>query len=159
WARLGITEFGNNEGQGLTGGQAQTTPAAEANISLAPGTYHVTIPLIARGNPITFDFNVPFYTIFGTDPGTQLIPSEFQYYVNKSTSTDPASALLIYIDNVRVALKGDVNGNGTIDTDDYGLIDRGIKLTYPSDSPPGWINGDLNTDGLVDASDYLILDT
>lgn len=153
FARLGITMFGNNEEQGAMGQPAQTTSEAEANIELAPGTHHVTVPLIARGNPITFDLNVPFHTIFGPDTSTQMTPSSFQYYINKSND----SALTVYIDNVHVAKTGDIDGNGTINGDDFALIDRGITRTYAPDSPPGWINGDLNTDGFVNAADYAIL--
>jgi hypothetical protein len=155
FARLGITAFGNNQSQGIIGGQAQTTSTAEANIELAPGTYHVTVPLIARGNPITFDANVPFHTIFGDDPDTQMVAGEFQYYINKSGD----SPILVYIDNVLVAKAGDINGDGRLDPDDYALIDRGLLRTFPVDAPPGWVNGDLNTDGSVNANDYLLLDT
>lgn len=51
-------------------------------------------------------------------------------------------------------IAGDVNGDGTIDGDDYALMDRGYQLQLA-----GHVNGDLNGDGVVDAADYLEVDT
>ncbi|MGA2440389.1 MAG: dockerin type I domain-containing protein [Tepidisphaeraceae bacterium] len=96
FANLGISEFGNNASQGLMGAQVQTVTASEVNIALAPGTYHFTMPLIALFNPVTGDSDVPFSNCFGSDTSTQMTPSSFEFYINKSTD----SALNIYMDNV-----------------------------------------------------------
>ncbi len=100
FARIGISEFGNNDSDPsnpIDGAQVQTVASSESNIDLAPGTYQFTIPLIAINNPITFDTNVPFSSVFGTDPSSQLTPSSFEFYFNKSSD----SALNVYIDNVQ----------------------------------------------------------
>lgn len=49
---------------------------------------------------------------------------------------------------------GDANGDGTVNADDYALIDRGF-----AGQRVGWSNGDFNADGLINADDYLIIDT
>jgi hypothetical protein len=50
-------------------------------------------------------------------------------------------------------IPGDANLNGTLDRDDYSLIDRGF-----ADSLTGFSNGDFNRDGSINAADYAILD-
>ncbi|MBC8106927.1 MAG: hypothetical protein H7Z14_10085, partial [Anaerolineae bacterium] len=108
FARIGITEFGNNPTQELAGVSVQTVANAERNFALEPGTYRFTIPLIGRENPVTFDTGpdfrgVPYSSIFGPNTDNQLQETaSFQFYLNKSND----SASLIYIDNVRAVFQG-----------------------------------------------------
>jgi autotransporter-associated beta strand protein len=100
FARIGISEFGNNDSDPnnpIDGAQVQTVASSECNIDLAPGTYQLTIPLIAIDNPVTGDLSVPFSSCFGTDTSSQLTPASFEFYFNKSNN----SALNVYIDNVQ----------------------------------------------------------
>jgi autotransporter-associated beta strand protein len=97
FARIGVNEFGNNATQGYFGAQVQTVASSECNIDLLPGTYHFTVPLIAIDNPLTGDSNVPFSSCLGSDTNSQLTPSSFEFYFNKSTQ----SALNVYMDNVQ----------------------------------------------------------
>jgi hypothetical protein len=48
---------------------------------------------------------------------------------------------------------GDANLDGTIDADDYALLDRGYAKHLT-----GWINGDFNYDGQITSDDYLLID-
>jgi autotransporter-associated beta strand protein len=96
FARMGISEFGNNASQGVMGQQVQTIPNSEVNLDLQPGTYHLTIPLIAYYNPLTGDPNVPFSSCFGSDPNTQLTAYGFEFYINKAAD----QPLNVYLDNV-----------------------------------------------------------
>jgi hypothetical protein len=99
YANIGISEFGTNPSQGFTTqfpGQVQTTSASEVNINLAPGSYQFTIPLIALFNPINGDSDVSFSSCFGSNTSSQLEPTAFEFYINKSSD----SALTAYISNV-----------------------------------------------------------
>ena len=71
FARLGISEFGTQPGD-PTVYQVQIQTTNEANIALAPGTYHIGIPLIAIYNPLTLDLAAPFSSIFGADASPHL---------------------------------------------------------------------------------------
>jgi hypothetical protein len=149
FARIGITEFGTNPTMG--DGQAQTTGDAERDIKLAPGTYNLTIPLIARANPYTFDSNVTFASCFGPDPNTQMTPTAFEFYINKST-TDP---LQVYIDNVHVSpdfLDGDANLDNKVDLTDFTILAGNFNGTGKS-----WAQADFNGDGHVDLTDFTFL--
>ena len=152
FARLGITEFGNNPSMNLNGQAAQTNGDSEQNIALAAGTYHLTIPLIARSNPITLDTDVPFSSIFGPDPNTQLqVATGFQFYINKSSD----SPLLVYIDNVHVVpdfLPGDANLDGTVDTVGFNILASNF-----SHNGTTWQTADFNGDGSTDTVDFNLL--
>jgi hypothetical protein len=109
FARIGITEFGNNTPRMLMGQAAQTIANAEQNIELVPGTYRITIPLYARVNPADPDFDefdVPFSEVFGPDGEQQLTePTSFQFYVNKSSD----SGSTMYFDNVQAIALGQLS--------------------------------------------------
>jgi hypothetical protein len=49
---------------------------------------------------------------------------------------------------------GDLNFDGQVDAQDYGIIDNWVQ--FPGTS--GWANGDVNYDGVIDAADYGIID-
>src|SRR5688500_7568800 len=98
FANLGITVFGDNKTLGE--GQAQTVVASEQPVKLAPGTYRLVIPLIARFNPYTFDLDVPFHTILGNNPTSQMTGTSFQFYVNKRGAAGNGT-FTGYFDNVR----------------------------------------------------------
>jgi autotransporter-associated beta strand protein len=49
---------------------------------------------------------------------------------------------------------GDLNLDGRIDAQDYGIIDNFVQ--FPGSS--GYANGDINYDGVIDATDYGIID-
>jgi hypothetical protein len=97
FALMGFSAFGNDS-MGDNGLQVQTTSASEVNLDIAPGTYEMTIPLIAISNPETGDSNIPFSQVFGSDPDTQITtPTGFEFYINKSAQ----SGLTVYLDNVQ----------------------------------------------------------
>src|SRR5262245_31294188 len=98
FARMGISEFGDNAMFGLHGIPVQTGGNAEINIALNPGTHHMTMALIAPGNPFTGSSEVGFPTLFGPDPATQFTAVSFQLYINKAMG----SPLTVYLDNVTV---------------------------------------------------------
>jgi hypothetical protein len=147
FANLGISMFGDNAPMNLHGLQVQTIPANEARIKLDPGTYKIGVPLIAIGNPITFDPNVPFTSIFGSDPNTQLTPVSWEFYINKSTD----AALTVYIDNIRMfqLMPGDANVDGKVDTLDFNALAGNFGGTGKV-----WRNADFNNDGTVDTLDF-----
>jgi autotransporter-associated beta strand protein len=62
-------------------------------------------------------------------------------------SVDPTSLLLQY------TWYGDANLDGTVDADDYALIDRGFARGMT-----GWTGGDFDYDGTVGPADYLLID-
>jgi hypothetical protein len=49
---------------------------------------------------------------------------------------------------------GDLNLDGRVDAQDYGIIDNWVQ--FPGTS--GYANGDINYDGVIDATDYGIID-
>ncbi|HEY1922847.1 MAG TPA: dockerin type I repeat-containing protein [Tepidisphaeraceae bacterium] len=96
FARIGVSEFGNNSSQNINGAQVQTTGSSECNIDLLPGTYQLTVPLIALANQVNFNTDVPFSTCFGSDPSSELVVSSFEFYFSKSADMP----LNVYLDNV-----------------------------------------------------------
>jgi hypothetical protein len=113
FARIGITEFGNNST--LMGQPAQTIANAEQFVELAAGTYRITIPLIARINNADPEFatDVPFSECFGPDDSRQLTtPTSFQFYVNKSND----QPLTLYYDNVQVVPVGQLSHWNTFES-------------------------------------------
>jgi len=89
FANMGVTFFGANPPQNIFGIPFQTNGASERNVALAPGTYHLTIPLISTAG-------TPLRDNFGTGAGQLPVLSGLQFYINKSTD----SRLTVYIDNV-----------------------------------------------------------
>ena len=49
---------------------------------------------------------------------------------------------------------GDLNFDGQVDAQDYGIIDNWVQ--FPGTS--GYANGDINYDGVIDAADYGLID-
>jgi hypothetical protein len=49
---------------------------------------------------------------------------------------------------------GDLNFDGRVDAQDYGIIDNWVQ--FPGTS--GYANGDINYDGVIDAADYGVID-
>jgi T5SS/PEP-CTERM-associated repeat protein len=49
---------------------------------------------------------------------------------------------------------GDLNIDGRVDAQDYGIIDNWVQFAGTS----GYANGDINYDGVIDAADYGIID-
>jgi hypothetical protein len=116
FARIGITEFGNNST--LTGQPAQTIANAEQFVELTPGTYRITIPLIARTNNADPEFatDVPFSQCFGPDDSRQLTtPTSFQFYVNKFND----QPLTLYYDNVQVVPVGRLSHWNNFESSDW----------------------------------------
>jgi hypothetical protein len=90
FARLGTTLFGSNPPLNIFGVPVQTNGASEQNVDLAPGLYHLTIPLISTAG-------TPIRDAFGTGAGQFPVVSGLQFYISKSAD----SPLTVYIDNVR----------------------------------------------------------
>jgi autotransporter-associated beta strand protein len=95
FVRMGIIQFGTDGTANGGGQEAQTVANSEVNLDIPAGTYHLTIPLIAIFDPVSFNSNVPFSTIFNANNG-ELMPTSFEFYINKSLT----SGYTTYIDNV-----------------------------------------------------------
>ena len=118
---IGVTIFGKNQAGQARDAQIDYSIGKEFSAgSLTPGTYHDRrIDLDALINPDTFT-DESFNDLFGTQGSspTDLIPTGFQFYFNKSgASSDYDHSLTLYIDNVRFGtgpsgVPGDYNGNG-----------------------------------------------
>ena len=108
------------------------------------------MPLIALANPVTFDPDVSFSSIFGPDPNTQLVMKSWEFYVNKTTET----ALLIYVDNVemRKLLPGDATCDGLVNTTDFNVLAANF-----GGNGKNWVNADFSGDGNVDTTDFNFL--
>ena len=136
FANLGITVFGDNATLGE--GQAQTVVASEQPAKLAPGTYRLVLPLIARFNPYTFDLDVPFHSIIGPDPNTQMTATSFQFYVNKGGAAGNGT-FIGYFDNVR-ALSNPV-GTWNFDADaTWGEASNWLGLPNPANPVPNGVD-------------------
>jgi hypothetical protein len=57
---------------------------------------------------------------------------------------------------VKPTTPGDANLDGTVNADDYALLDRSFARSL---SDAHWQDGDFNYDGTVDQNDYLLIDT
>jgi hypothetical protein len=99
FARLGIVYFGSIPAQNIFGIPVQTNAASERSVDLAPGTYHLNIPLVSTAG-------TPFRDAFGTGPGKLTDVTGFEFYINKTND----DALSVYIDNVR-AVPGPFGGD------------------------------------------------
>jgi hypothetical protein len=90
FASLGVSYFGADPAHGVFGVPIQTNGPSEQNVALAPGTYHLTVPLISTAG-------TPIRDAFGTGAGQLPVVSGLQFYISKSGD----SPLTVYIDNVR----------------------------------------------------------
>jgi PEP-CTERM motif len=126
FADIGITEFGVPvDPDNGTSAQAQIASSYQHTVAMAPGTYHLVIPLVLPSNPITFDGGpngqgVALSSAFGTDPTSQMTPSSIEFYFNKGPTTGanplPNAALAVNIDNVQ-AVSDSVWGLSSSDGD------------------------------------------
>jgi len=89
FADIGITIFGAINGS--FGNQYQVDASSERNVNLAPGTYHLTIPLIGT-DPNSFALHQPYSEVLGDS----FIPTGFEFFYSKSGD----APLNVYIDNV-----------------------------------------------------------
>ena len=99
FAVVGVTIFGSNAGIGQFGLQAQFAGLVHLD-GHTPGTYHGSIDLTSATNPVDFTAGESYNQIFSTTPSaTQLTPSGFQFFINKSND----APLTAYFDNVTLA--------------------------------------------------------
>jgi hypothetical protein len=155
FARIGVFAFGATQPDG--GGmqifdKAQLANVAEDEVpigNLEPGTYRdLRIDMDKLTDPLDFGTK-SFNQIFGVlGSGSDLIPTGFQFYINKSGGAD--FPLTIYIDNVRfgTSVPGDYNGNDVVDAADYVLWK---KTTSPT---PASFRNEVASIGTIDAADY-----
>lgn len=148
---IGVTIFGVNQSGQAKDAQIDYTMGKEFSAgALTPGTYHARIDLDKMLDPDTFE-DKSFNQLFGTQGSspTDLIPTGFQFYFNKSgISSDYEHSLTLYIDNVRfgtgpAGVPGDYNGNGTVDAADYVLWRDG-----------GPLQNEIADQGTVSQADY-----
>jgi hypothetical protein len=155
FARIGVYAFGASQPDG--GGNQFFDKAILADIqndevsigNLEPGTYpDMRIDMDKLTDPL--DFNVKtFNQIFGVlGSGSDLIPTGFEFYINKSGGAD--FPLTVYIDNVRfgTSVPGDYNGNDVVDAADYALWRKTVSPTPPS------FRNEVASLGTIDAADY-----
>jgi hypothetical protein len=78
----------------------------------------------------------------------------YDYSINAASVTDAAgNPLASSVAGAFRYLRGDANGDGVIDFDDYAVIDTGFL-----NGLSGYANGDFNRDGVIDFDDYAIID-
>jgi autotransporter-associated beta strand protein len=88
-------------------------------------------------------------TTIGVASAEQILfvaPTETATWAGQTVSG--ASTLAMY------TYAGDLNFDGLVDAQDYGLIDNFVQ--FPGTD--GYANGDINYDGIIDAGDYGIID-
>ncbi len=138
FADIGIVEFGvpNDQTNNGTSAQAQIESSYQHTVAMAPGTYHIVIPLVTEYNPFTFDLGpngqgVAFSSVFGTDMESQMTASSFEFYFNKGATTGgntlPNAALDVDMDNVQAVSDSiwgllDDNGDWNTATNWFGAI-------------------------------------
>jgi hypothetical protein len=89
FADIGITIFGAIGGS--FGNPYQVDVSSYQNIALAPGTYHLTVPLVGT-SPVDFSLHQPYSTVLSQG----FIPTGFEFFYSKSGD----AAATGYIDNV-----------------------------------------------------------
>jgi hypothetical protein len=115
--------------------------------------------LIARGyNFSAWDGNALVTTTANARAGlTTLAPAEAGTSLG-ITGNQTATWNGQTIDGTTVIVKytyaGDLNLDGRVDAQDYGIIDNWVQVPGAS----GYANGDINYDGVIDAVDYGIVD-
>jgi hypothetical protein len=98
FAVVGVTIFGSNAAISQFGLQAQFAGLVHLE-GKAAGTYHGSIDLTSASNPLTF-VNQSYNQIFSQTPtSSQLTPSGFEFFINKSND----APLTVYLDNVTLA--------------------------------------------------------
>jgi hypothetical protein len=145
-----------------TSNSSLTLSSTQHLATLSLGDHSTTIttsPLVAQSFSITPTATLDLTTtsaLLGAFPSTiraALFAGQIFSSSADSTHTlayapsDPTSTLLKY------TLIGDANLDGTLNADDYTLIDKGF-----AQSGSLWTQGDFNYDGIVDQNDYLLID-
>jgi hypothetical protein len=153
FAVVGVSIFGHAQPGDGPGYQAQFDDIEHID-GKAVGTYHVQIDLNSATHPLTGALSQTFDQIFGTvgSGPTDLIPSGFEFFLNKNASLD--FPLTVYIDNVRAginpaAVPGDYNSDGVVNAADY-VVWR--KKSGTSFQLPNEVAG--TTPGQVTQEDY-----
>jgi hypothetical protein len=140
FARTSVTIFGFHPelGGGL---QAQFLDNEVSIGDLPAGTHEIRINL---SSAVQFN-GKSFNEIFGPiDDPTQVIPSGFQIYINKSVT----APFTVYFDNIRVgSVDADFNGDGNVNGLDLGQWTMDFGVNGDSDA-----DGDGDSDG----ADFLI---
>lgn len=132
-------------GMTLTSQGTGTTPSSFTLVS--PLADFTSVLNTALGSTIYFD-------VF--DTGTSNTQGAYDSLADASPTPGAAvqynaTTLLSY----RIhGLAGDANYDGTINGDDFAIVDAGKAA-----SRTGWANGDFNNDGVIDQNDYLLMDT
>jgi hypothetical protein len=123
-------------------------------ISVAPSDLKITHlpsnqPVSATG--ITLSNNNA--TVTWRLPST-LPEGPLRFRINAGAVLDPSSNGLSEPFEMNFTFRrGDANGDGLIDFDDYAAIDQGFAAGFN-----GYANGDFNQDGVIDFDDYALID-
>jgi hypothetical protein len=137
----GITVFGQTQDGSQQGLEIQFNANEVPLGDLGSGTHEIEIELAEAIHPTQGIFGA-FNDIFGDDP-TDIIPTGFQIYINKSAD----AAWIGYVDNIRVGVApaepdADFDNDGDVDG-----IDLGIWKGAFGPSALGDADGDLDSDG------------
>ena len=137
----GITVFGQTQDGSQQGLEIQFNANEVALGDLGAGTHQIDIELAEAIHPTQGAFGA-FNDIFGDDP-TDLVPTGFQIYLNKSAD----APWIGYVDNIRVGVAptepdADFNDDGDVDS-----VDLGIWKDSFGPSALGDADGDLDSDG------------
>lgn len=147
-------------------------PAGRATIDVLQGSHKISAPItfaspaalsIAAGASLDTTNNILLLT---NADGTSPVATIRQYLHNHQLISSTASADSLHAlgyrlnpDNtvtVQPALIGDANLDGTLNADDYAILDRAFARNT---SNALWMDGDFNYDGAITAADYLLIDT
>jgi hypothetical protein len=135
---------------------AEVLVAFNTNVgpSLGPGEFIVNGPGSPTVEGVTYDPSTNVATLTLNTPTLSngyyeltAFSSEI-YNAAGVTLSEPAPYLFS-------VLQGDVNGDGTVDSQDYTILLQNLN----AGSGKGWADGDFNGDGIVNDSDLQILET
>jgi hypothetical protein len=174
-----VTYFGSATIGTLDGGPLQVD--SPGSLTLAPSVAPARVTSLTLSGPLTLragrmllvDYAAgaasPASTVRAYLKSSRLIaspPPDANYRLGYAeTSMLPAGSPVLPIGSgteadtttlmVTMVLTGDANFSGSIDADDYALLDRAFSRQL---ADAHWWDGDFNFDGTVNSADYLLID-
>jgi hypothetical protein len=146
-------------------GAVATTTFADANAFLTTG-YFIDTPLWTGGgiysSKAAADPLLKSLGILSGDDYNNYNGADYMMGNSVVAARYPSGSINAGDTLIKYTWAGDSNFSGTVDIDDYGLIDVANQVNYDSnpsnDVPINWLNGDYNYSGSIDVDDYSIID-